>query len=59
MSCTFWNKRRRLAAEKAKEQPVEIHKEPVVEEAVVVEPVAEEPVKPVEKPKRRVKKDGE
>lgn len=58
MSCTFWNKRRRLAAEKAKEQPVEIHEEPVVVEPVVEEPV-EEPVKPVEKPKRRVKKDGE
>lgn len=58
MSCTFWNKRRRLAAEKAKEQPVEIHEEPVVVEPVAEEPV-EESVKPVEKPKRRVKKDGE
>lgn len=48
MSCTFWNMRRRAAAEKSKqEQPVEIHEEPVKP--------AEEPVK---EPKKRVKKDG-
>lgn len=49
MSCTFYNMRRRLAAAKVKEQPVEIHEQPV-------EPADE---KPVEKPKRRVKKDAE
>ena len=48
MSCTFWNMRRRLAAEKAKQKPVEIHEEPV-------KPAEE----PVEKPKKRVKKNGE
>lgn len=46
MSCTFWNRRRRLAAEQLKqEEPVEIHEEPVAEE-------------PVKKPKKKVKKDG-
>ena len=47
MSCTFWNRRRRLAAEKLKqEEPVEIHEGPAAEEHV-------------KKPKKKVKKDGE
>ena len=47
MSCTFWNRRRRLAAEQLKhEEPVEIHEEPAAEEHV-------------KKPKKKVKKDGE